>query len=207
LYTVGTRAVIRRQQRQTDHIDIMVLGVERVVVVKVDEGGPFLTGRVRSLPLPDDSSRETEAMTLSIVELASKYVGLTQGQMAPSDVSKMFGSQHDPLALAFMVASIMNLDVAKEQGLLETPTRLDGLRMIHAWLSHEVDVLELRNKNTDTARSEISREQKEYVLRQQKRAIEQELGEKNPDQAEVENLRERLTTAELPEDSRKEAER
>jgi ATP-dependent Lon protease len=68
-------------------------------------------------------------------------------------------------------------------------------------------VLELRNKIANEARSEMSKEQREYVLRQQKRAIEQELGEKNPEQAEVEQMRERLTKAELPDDIRKEAER
>ena len=88
----------------------------------------------------------------------------------------MFTAQQDPLQLAFMIGSLMNLDVAKEQALLETPTRVDGLRMVHGWLSHEVDVLELRNKIANEARTEMSREQREYVLRQQKRAIEQELG-------------------------------
>ena len=68
-------------------------------------------------------------------------------------------------------------------------------------------MLELRNKITEDARGEMSREQKEYILRQQKKAIEQELGEKNPDQAEVEQLREKLAEADLPEDVRKEAER
>ena len=81
----------------------------------------------------------------------------------------------------------MNLDVEKEQALLETPTRLEALRMVLGWLSHEVDVLELRDKITEEARRPRCRkEQREYVLRQQMRAIEQELGEKNTDQAEAE---------------------
>ena len=83
----------------------------------------------------------------------------------------MFTAQQDPLQLAFMIGSLMNLDAGKEQSLLETPTRLEGLRMVHGWLSHEVDVLELRNKIANEARSEMSKEQREYVLRQQKRAI------------------------------------
>ncbi len=120
----------------------------------------------------------------------------------------MFTAQQDPLQLAFMIGSLMNLDAAKEQALLETPTRVEGLRMVHGWaVLTEVDVLELRNKIANEARSEMSKEQREYVLRQQKRAIEQELGEKNPEQAELEQMRERLTKAELPEDIRSEAER
>ncbi len=119
----------------------------------------------------------------------------------------MFTSQEDPLRLAYMIASIMNLETAREQALLEAPTRVEALRMVHGWLSHEVEVLELRNKITEEARGEMGREQREYILRQQKRAIEQELGEKNPDQAEVESIREKLAKADLPEDVRKEAER
>jgi ATP-dependent Lon protease len=207
LYTVGTRASIRRANRQkTDQIDIMVQGLERVVLIRVEENG-YLTARTSPLPLPDDSSRETEALALSLVELGSKFVGLAQGGTAPQEVARMFATQQDPLLLAFMIASLMNLDASKEQALLETPTRLEGLRMVHGWLSHEVDVLELRNKIANEAREEMSKEQRDYILRQQKRAIEQELGEKNPDQAEVEEIRERLAKADLPEDVRKEAER
>jgi ATP-dependent Lon protease len=206
LFTVGTRAVIRKWGRpRPDHIDVMVMGMERVVLVKVEEGG-HLKARVRPLPLPDDSSREIEALTLSVVETGSKLVGLVQGQN-PAEVARMFTAQADPLQLAFMAASILNLDVNKEQSLLETPTRVDALRMVLGWLSHEADIAELRTRIADQARTEMSREQREYVLKQQKRAIEQELGEKNPDQTENDLLRERLAKADLPDEIRKEAER
>ena len=151
-----------------------------------------MVARIRPLPLPDDSSRETEALALSLVELGVEVRQAGAGRPAASGYRADVRCEQDPLQLAFMIASVMNLDAAKEQALLETPTRLEGLRMVHGWLSHEVDVLELRNKIADEARTEMSKEQREYVLRQQKRAIEQELGEKNGDQAEVEQLRERL---------------
>jgi ATP-dependent Lon protease len=206
LYTVGTRATIRKTQRpRPDHLDIMVLGVERVVIVKVEENG-YLKARVSPLPLPDDSNRETEALALNIADLAAKFVGLVQGQPA-EEATRVFAAQSDPLQLAFMVGSIMNLDVAREQALLESPTRVEALRMVLAWLSHEVDVAELRGKIADKARSEMSKEQRDYILRQQKKAIEQELGEKGAGEGEVEELREKLAKAELPEDIRKEAER
>ena len=206
LFTVGTRAVIRKVNRTgSNQIDIMVLGVERVVLIKVEENH-FMQARIGPLALPDDSSSETEALGLSLAELGAKYVTLAQGS-APGEVARMFAVQQDPLQLAFMIASIMSLDAVKEQALLETPTRLEGLRMVHGWLAHEVEILELRQKIANEARSEMSREQREYVLKQQKRAIEAELGEKNPEQAEIEELREKLAKAELPEDIRKEADR
>ena len=133
----------------------MVLGVERVVIVKVEEEG-FLHARIRPLPLPDDSSRETEALALSLVDLGTKFLQLAQGGNVQADIARMFAAEQDPLQLAFMIASVMNLDAAKEQALLETPTRVEGLRMVMGWLSHEVDVLELRNKIANEARTEMT---------------------------------------------------
>jgi ATP-dependent Lon protease len=208
LYTIGTRAVIRKVGRTHEQMEVLVFGVERVVIVKVDTEDGLLMARVRSLPLPDDSSRETEALTLSIVEMGSKFVGLIQSpNTSPQELARMFTSQEDPLRLAYMIASLMNLETVREQGLLEAPSRVEALRMVHGWLSHEVEVLELRNKITDEARQEMSKEQRDYILRQQKRAIEQELGEKNPDQSDVEALREKLNKTDLPEEVRKEADR
>jgi len=206
LYTVGTRAVIRSSKHtRGDHRELIVQGVERVVLVKVDQNG-HIKARYRPLPLPDDSTNETEALTLSIIETGSKLVNLVQGQ-SPQDIAKMFVGHADPLQLAFTVASVLNLDVEKEQSLLETPTRLEGLRMVLGWVTHEVQVAEIRQKVAEEARTEISREQREYVLRQQKKAIEQELGEQDSGGEEVESLKEKLAKADLPEDVRKEAER
>ncbi|MDP9112640.1 MAG: endopeptidase La [Acidobacteriota bacterium] len=209
LFTIGTRAAIRKVARpKEDHIDILAFGLERVVIVKVHEEGGHLSARYHPLPAPDDSSRETEALTLSIIEMGTKFMGMIQSpQASPQELARLFTFQEDPLRLAYTVASLMNLEAVREQALLEATTRVEALRLVHGWLSHEVEVLELRNKITEDARGEMSREQKEYILRQQKKAIEQELGEKNPDQAEVEQLREKLAKADLPEDVRKEAER
>ena len=209
LFTIGTRASIRKVARpKEDHIDVLVYGVERVVIVKVEDAQGHLAGRIAPLPAPDDSSRETEALTLSIIEIGTKFVGLIQApQTTPQELARMFTSQEDPLRLAYMVASLMSLDAVKEQALLEAPTRLEALRMVHGWMSHELAVLELRNKITEEARGEMSREQREYILRQQKKAIESELGEKNPEQAEIQDLREKLAKADVPEEARKEAER
>jgi len=208
LFTIGTRGVIRKFGRTKGQLEVLVYGVERVVIVKVDDEGGHMVARVHALPIADDSSRETEALTLSIIEMGTKFVGLVQApNQSPQELARMFTSQEDPLRLAYMLASIMNLETAKEQSLLEAPTRLEALRMIHGWLAHEVEVLELRNKIAEEARGEMSREQREYILRQQKRAIEQELGEKNADQSEVEELKDKLSKADLPEEVRKEAER
>src|SRR5262249_51552034 len=112
-----------------------------------------------------------------------------------------------PLRLAYLLGSMLSLDVEKEQALLEAQTRAEALRLLHTYLSHEVQVLELRHKIASQAQTEMSREQRDYMLRQQLRAIQEELGEKTRKRADREDLRKRLAEATLPDEVRKEAER
>ena len=207
VYTIGTKAVIRKSSRPADAImEILVLGIERIVVVKMDSTSGYLQAKFRQLPLPEDSGSEVEALQRALIELASKAVGLAQPQSA-AELTRMLAGNDDPLQLAYLLASVFSLDVAKEQKLLEAETRVDALRLMHSFLSHELQVLELRQKIATNARDEMSKEQREYLLRQQLRAIQQELGEKDAEKAEVELLRERFEKTELPEEAKKEVER
>ena len=176
LYTIGTKAVIRKSSRNSEGVmEILVLGMERVVVAKLETGEPHMRARYRLFPLPEDGGSEVEALAGALLELASKAISLAQPQAA-AELTRMLAGSEDPLRLAFLLASIFSLDVSKEQKLLEAETRLDALRLIHSYLAHELQVLELRQKIASTARDEMSKEQREYLLRQQLRAIQQELG-------------------------------
>jgi ATP-dependent Lon protease len=207
LYTIGTKAVIRKSSRVNDGVmEILVLGVERVVVVKLDNSDGYLKAKYRVLALPEDGGSEVEALSGALLDLAAKAITLAQPQTAP-EMTRMLADSEDPLKLAYLLASIFSLDVAREQALLEAGTRVDALRLIHAYLAHELQVLELRQKIASTARDEMSKEQKDYLLKQQLRAIQQELGEKDGEKAEVEILRERFEKANLPEEAKKEFER
>jgi ATP-dependent Lon protease len=207
LYTVGTKAIIKRMTRPTeDTLELMVLGSERVNLLRLEESEPFARVVVQSLPLPDDTGPEVEALHHEVMDLAAKAIALAQPQ-APLELGRLLVATEDPLRLAYLLASMFGLEVGKEQALLEAQTRADALRLTHTYLAHEFQVLELRSKIASTAHNEMGKEQREYFLRQQLRAIQQELGEKNPEQAEVEMLRERLEKAGLSDDVRKEAER
>jgi len=207
LYTIGTKAVIRKSSRPGDGIlEILVLGVERVVLVKLESTAPYLSAKYRSLAIPQDGGSEVEALSGALLELAAKAISLAQPQSA-NELTRMLAANSDPLQLAYLLASIFSLDMAKEQKLLEAETRVDALRLIHAYLSHELQVLEIRQKIASTARDEMSKEQREYHLRQQLRAIQQELGEKDADKAEIELIRERYSKLSLPEEAKKEFER
>jgi ATP-dependent Lon protease len=208
LYTVGTKAVIRKMSRPSQELmEVLVVGTERVVILKVDNEEPFARARVRLYPVPEERNSEIEALHRALVDLAVNAVGLAQTQQAPQELTRMIAQNEDALRLVYLLASMFSIEPQKEQALLEAATRADALRLMHSYLSHEVEVLELRNKIANSAKTEMSKEQREYLLRQQMRAIQQELGEKNPDQAETELLREQLEKADLPEDIKKEADR
>jgi len=206
LYAIGTKAIVRKVNRQDDSVELLVLGTERVALIRIESTEPFLRARVNSLPLPEDKGAEVEALHGALTELGAKAISLAQPN-SPQELGRLLAANDDPLRLSYLLASMFSLDVAKEQSLLEAPTRVEALRLMHTWLTHEVQVLELRNKITTEARSEMSKEQRDYVLRQQLKAIQSELGEKDGEMAEAEQLRERLRKADLPDDVRKEAER
>jgi ATP-dependent Lon protease len=207
LYTVGTKAVIRRMSKPNESMmEVLVMGVERVTVLKVDEANGYLNARVLPMPLPEDSGTEVEALHQSLIELAQKAIDLANVQ-APPEVRALLATSEDPLRLAYLLATVMSLDLPKEQSLLEAPTRVDALRLMHSYMTHELQVLELKSKIANAARSEMSKEQRDYMLRQQMRAIQQELGEKGGEQAELDLLKEQLEKANLPEEVRKEVDR
>jgi ATP-dependent Lon protease len=207
LYTIGTKAVIRKMNRANEgHLELLVLGMERVVLSKLDNSEPFLRARVIPMPLPEDKGPEVEALQGALVELAGEALALAQPN-APQELRGLLAANEDPMRLSFVLASMFSLEAEKSQSLLEAPSRVETLRMLHHYLTHEVQVLELRNKINTDARTEMSKEQRDYLLRQQMRAIQQELGEKGGEQAEAEQLRERLEKADLPEEILKEAKR
>lgn len=206
-YTIGTRAVIKKMNRGDENMEILVQGVERVRLTAFVQTEPFLKAQIERLPLPTDIDTEVEALQRAVLEAAGRVIDLAQPPQGPVSIQQMLANTPDPLRLTYLLGSMLSLDVAKEQAILEAPTRLEALRLIHEYLTHEAQILEVRRQITSQAQSEISKEQRQYVLRQQLREIQDELGEKAPEQADADALRERLAQADLPENVRKEAER
>jgi ATP-dependent Lon protease len=204
LYNVGTRAVIKKMARGEGVIELIVQGVERVGLLGVEQTEPYLKVRFRPMPLPEDSGTEVEAHQRAIIDLAAKVLELAEVQ-TPVNLQQMVEHSQDPLRFAFLLGSMLSLDVQREQALLEAQSRVEALTLLHGYLSHEVQVLELRRKIAGQVEQAMSKQQREYMLRQQMQAIQEELGEKTPEKAEVEELRERLAAADLPEEARKEA--
>jgi len=206
LYPTGTRAVIRKMSRSEQGIEVLVQGVERVTLLKQEQAEPFFKASVRPLAVPEDHGTAVEALYRAVIDLARKVVELTQPAM-PVDVEQLVAQAGDPLRVAYLFGSMLSLDVPKEQALLEAPTRFDALQLLHGYLTHETQVLELRQQIASRAQNEMGKEQRDYLLRQQLRAIQEELGEKNPEKADVETLRKQFAEANLSDDIRKETER
>jgi ATP-dependent Lon protease len=207
LFPVGARAVIKKMNRSDEALEILVQGIERVTIEDIEQVDPYLKARVRPLPLPEDGGPEVEAMHRAVLEMAGRVIELAQPPQGQVNIEQMLAQTPNPLRLAYLLGSMLSLEVAKEQALLEANTRLEALRLLHDYLSHEVQVLEVRRQIASQAQTEMSKEQRQYVLRQQLRAIQDELGETSPEKAEGEAMRQRVQEADLPEHVRKEAER
>src|ERR1700679_3131133 len=207
LFPTATRAVIKRSGRNGEKYDVFVLGVERVALADF-AGEDYLRASFRPVPIPaqsDETDPEIEALHREVVDLATEVLKHA-GVELPGEFARAITGQADPLHMAWMIASVLSMDVALEHSLLAVEGRAEALRLIHAHLSHELQILEIRGKIATKAQREMGKEQREYVLRQQLRAIQQELGGQEGE-SERDLLRERLRKADLPEDVRKEADR
>ncbi|MEK6586728.1 MAG: LON peptidase substrate-binding domain-containing protein [Nitrospirota bacterium] len=207
LYSIGTKAIVKQiGQSSEGTIHALVQGLDRVVLLKEEQSTPYSTVRVRSLGRPTDDGAEVKALHRAIQELVSDLPRLIQ---APGiqEVGAILSNEDDSVALAYRIASLVNLSSVEEQRLLESSSTLDLLRSLYSALSKEIQILQLREKITQDAQTKIGKSQREYILREQLKAIQQELGEGENEENEVARLKKQIAEADLPEDIRKEVER
>jgi ATP-dependent Lon protease len=207
IYEVGTLAVIHKMIRVPDGtLRILVGGLQRIRIVSHVSDDPYLVAELEAVPDENDETPEVEALTRNVQGLFSKIIGLAP--YLPEELQLAATNVDDPSALAHLVASTLRtIPTDERQRLLETVDVEQRLRQVSAILSREVEVFELGSKIQSQVQSEMEKGQREYFLRQQLKAIQDELGEGDPEQAEVKELRERLDSLELPEEARKAAER
>src|SRR5215470_19966508 len=117
-FSIGTKAVVKRMARRPDgSMELMVQGVERVVIIRIEHTEPYLRARVRLAPVPEASNTEIEALQRAIVELASRAIQLAQPN-ASAELTQMLVAHDDPLQLVYIIGSLLSLDLHKEQALL-----------------------------------------------------------------------------------------
>ena len=207
IYDVGTLVMIKRMERLPEAMRILVQGTERIRVVEWKQEDPHLRAVVEVLPEPRIVDPEqVEAAKRNVQQMIQEALALLPN--VPAEVRIAVLSSVEPVRLAYFLGSILNLGVEEEQKMLEANTADELLRLAHNNLARELEILQLRSKIATEAQTEMDKAQRDYVLRQQMRAIQKELGEdESGEAAEAELLRERLEKAELPEEVRTEAER
>jgi ATP-dependent Lon protease len=207
LYTVGTIISVKRMMRNEGVMQLIVQGMDRFEVTEWTGDEPYLKAKVKVLaPLEMNDSEEVEALKRNIHSMVQQALALLPN--VPPEVRMAVMTQTDPVQLSYFIASVLDLGVETEQKMLEAATVDELLTLSHGALARELEIMQIRSKIANEAQSEMDKSQRDYVLRQQMKAIQKELGEdETGEKAEAEQLRERLETADLPENVRKEAER
>ncbi len=207
LYTIGTIISVKRMMRNEGVMQLIVQGMDRFEVVEWTGEDPYLKAKVKVLePLQMTDTEEVEALKRNIHSMVQEALALLPN--VPPEVRMAVMTQTNPVQLSYFIASVLDLGVETEQKMLEASTVDELLTLSHAALARELEIMQIRSKIASEAQSEMDKSQRDYVLRQQMKAIQKELGEdETGEKAEAEQLRERLETADLPEDVRKEAER
>lgn len=207
LYQIGTIVNIKRMMRNEGIMQLIVQGLDRFKVTEWLQNEPFLRARCEILPdLTVTDEEEVEALKRNIQTMIQQALALLPN--IPPEIRMAVMSQQDPVQLSYFLASVLDLGSETEQKMLESDTVDDLLTLTHAALAREVEIMQIRSKIASEAQTEMDKSQRDYVLRQQMKAIQKELGEdETGEKAEAGQMRERLETADLPDDVRKEAER
>ena len=203
---IGTAAIILKMAKTEDNkAQMLVQGLTRFKITRFEEGKPYLQARI--VPLTDivQQDTETEALKTNLQNLFEKIVELSPG--LPQEIAAMAKSLQDPGLLADMVASTINSTTAEKQEVLEILDVKKRLKTVTRIATRQLEILELGQKIQSQVKGDMDRSQREYYLRQQLKAIREELGEKDDGQVEVEDYRARIEAANLPEEAKKEAER
>jgi ATP-dependent Lon protease len=202
LYEVGTAALIQKMIRVPDGTQrILVQGLRRIRLEQRVRDEPYLVGRFAELPDVLEETREVQALTQNVRTLFSRIISLLP--YLPEELALAAANVEDPSALCHLVASTLRLKTEEKQELLELVDVEQRLRQVTVVLNRELEVVELGTKIQSQVQSEMEDSQREYFLRQQLKAIQQELGEGDAEQAEVNELRERAAATQLSEEARK----
>ena len=206
LHRIGTAAVIHQMARVPDgSVRVMVQGLERIRLLDFVGTEPYVVARIEPAPEPVAQTTETDALRRAVGDIFRRLVEASPE--LPGELAMASENIADPRHLAYFVASLVPLDVATRQALLEADPIAAKLRRLVDLLQRELAVRELGRKITTDTEERLSKSQREFYLREQLRSIQKELGEEGVGDAQAAELRRRIEQARLPEEARREAER
>jgi ATP-dependent Lon protease len=206
IYDYGTVAQIHRLFRAPDGtIRLLVQGLARIKVEDYVATEPYLVARARLEPETVEKTIEVEALMRNVIEQFGRMADLVPS--IPGEIINAALNVDDPLQLVYALATYVRLDLKDQQNLLRIDSVLEKLRRLMAILAKELEVLELGHQIQSEAQSEMEKMQREYFLREQLKAIQRELGEGDEQTVEVEDFRQKIEAAQMPEEAEREARR
>jgi ATP-dependent Lon protease len=206
LYRVGVAGVVARMLKVPDGtLRILVHGAQRVRIVDFIATEPYFTARIEEAPDELVPSPELEALHRNVQATFSRII--EEVPYLPEELQIAVANLDDPSELAHMIGGALRIRTEEKQQLLEEVNVARRLRLLSEILARELELVEIGSKIQTQVQSEMEKGQREYFLRQQLKAIQEELGEVDETQAEAQELREELEQANLPEHARKQAER
>src|SRR4051812_4481361 len=192
---VGTVGMIRQMAKVPSGVNIIIEGVARVRADTVTRTGTSMRAQITPMPETTERTIEVDAHVRRIQELIEKALSISSG--LSEELRGVVMSIEDPLRLAYVLATLFDMKPADKQALLEEHDLLKKLQLIAQVVTREVSLLELKGKIESQAQQEMTDAQRQYYLRQQMKAIQQELGEGEGN--ELADLRTRVEDAKLPE--------
>lgn len=204
LYSIGTMAIVHRMLRAPDGtIRLLVQGLERFRLKEFIQTEPYLKARVEMIPETVEQGLEIDALARNA---RNQFQAISE--MIPSFPEELLASImniEDPLQTAYTIANFQRMNLDDAQAILEYDSTIEKLRKLVGLLVRELEVLSLGQKIQNEARSEIEKVQREYFLREQLKAIQRELGEQDEQAVEVEEFRQKIEAAQMPEEANKQA--
>jgi ATP-dependent Lon protease len=206
LRRIGTIGTIQKMLKVPDGtLRCIVAGGPVFEIDQIVSSEPYLAATYHELPEVTVENDNLVAMQRNLGTLFQKLLGYLP--QAPREMEMEVNNISDPNLLTYFVASTMRLDTADRQAILEERNTEKRLRKITMLITKELEVVELGHKIQSDIQREMEKNQREFYLRQQLRAIQEELGETDPQQAETNELRKKIDEAEMPEDVKKSADR
>ena len=204
LYEVGTLAKIAQVvQAQDGTVRAIVQGQQRLRLVDFEDTAPYISARVELIEDQVPEDLEVQALVRTVQGQIEQYV--QSGAPVPPEAAVAARNITEPGLLADMVAYSPDMTTEQRQELLETLDVVERLKLVSTFLARQVEILELKGRIQSEVKSELDKTQREYILREQLKAIQRELGEDDPQQAEVNELREKVEASGMPEDVKERA--
>ncbi|HEX8066991.1 MAG TPA: endopeptidase La [Thermoleophilaceae bacterium] len=206
LYDVGVAGTVARMLKVPDGtLRILVQGGPRVRLTGYAATEPYLVARLDEEPDVVEETTELEALTRTVQQSFGQII--EQVPYLPEELHVALANVDDPAELSYMIAGALRIKTEEKQELLEERRLARRLRRLSEILAREVELISIGSRIQSQVQSEMDKGQREYFLRQQLKAIQEELGEVDEQQAEAKELREQVEEAELPDHVRKQAER